>query len=84
MHTHLNLLYATRYGGQLSADQCRLITRELSGLDSSVIPSEQIQNVLDFLNQELLHQQVDRDVLEQIEELTSELALRSKKTCAPE
>lgn len=81
MYAYLNILYAARSGGQLSSDECRLITRELSEVDSSVIPGEQVQNVLDFLNQQLLHQQVDRDLVKRIEDLTSKLALRLA-TCA--
>lgn len=76
MHTHLDLLYAAKKGGEISAAQCRIISLELSGVDPVLIPSEQVQNVLDFLNQQLLHQQIDTELVQAIETLVAKLEKR--------
>lgn len=76
MHTHLDLLYAAKKGGEISAAQWRIISLELSGVDPVLIPSEQVQNVLDFLNQQLLHQQIDTELVQAIETLVAKLEKR--------
>lgn len=80
MHTHLTMLYAAKNGGDFSANQCALIVRELAKLNLSSIPSEQTSNVLEFLNMQLLHQQVDCEILKRVEELADGLASRLSTT----
>jgi hypothetical protein len=70
------MLYAAKNGGHFSADQCALIVLELAKLNPSSIPSDQTSNVLEFLNLQLLHQQVDVENLKSIEDLATELAIR--------
>lgn len=80
MHTHLTMLYAATNDSNFSPNQCELIVRELAKLDLSSIPSEQTANVLEFLNMQLLHRQVDSEILKPIEDLAVRLASRLSTT----
>ena len=76
MHIHLTMLYAATNDSRFSPNQCALIVRELATVDLSSIPNEQTSNVLEFVNMQLLHEQVDREVLKPIEDLAAGLASR--------
>lgn len=76
MHTHLTMLYAATNDSCFSPNQCALIVRELATVDLSSIPNEQTSNVLEFVNMQLLHEQVDREILKPIEDLAAGLASR--------
>lgn len=76
MQTCLEILCTATDGSQFSADQCVLIVRELSEIDPLAISIDQTRNVLDFLNVQLLYEQVDREILERIEDLAAKLARR--------
>ena len=70
------MLFAATNDSYFSPSQCALIVHELAELDMSSIPSEQTSNVLEFLNMQLLHQQVDVDIRKRIEDLAAGLASR--------
>ena len=76
MSSLLPLLFEATNGSQFSPAQCARMLSELATVDPASIPSEQTSNVLDFLNAQLLYQQVDADLLKPIEGLTAELATR--------
>lgn len=80
MHTNLVMLYAATNGSYFSPNQCDLIVRELATVDLSSIPSEQTSNVMEFLNMQLLHEQVDSEILRPIEALATGLASRLAMT----
>lgn len=73
MTSPLSLLYDIQRGDVLSWDQCRQIDIELSTIDPAAIPSEQIDNVLSYLDRQFLHQQVDQSVSVQLERLVNAL-----------
>lgn len=80
MHPYLAMLYAATDGSHFSAEHCALVVRELAKLELSSIPNDQTSNVLEFLNKQLLHQQVDDEILKLIEDLAAELAIRLATT----
>jgi len=83
MHTHLAKLYAAKNGSCFSAKQCALIVRELAEVELSSIPGEQTSNVLEFLNMQLLHEQVDSEFRKPIDDLAAGLASRVWTTKEP-
>lgn len=80
MPTYLTMLYAATDGSHFSAEQCALIVHELAEIDLSAIPSDQSANVLDFLSMQLLHQQVDDEIVKHIENLAAGLSHRLSTT----
>ena len=58
LHKALASLFAVCEGGSLSADETETINAALSQADPADIPESQVQNVKDYIDTELLHNQV--------------------------
>ena len=55
--TGLEILFAARDGRAISPQEAILVDSALSAVDSSEIPDDQVENVRDYINAELLHNQ---------------------------
>ncbi|QSX77806.1 hypothetical protein [Agrilutibacter solisilvae] len=55
--TGLEILFAARDGRAISAKETTLVDLELSTVDSSEIPDNQVENVRDYISSELLFNQ---------------------------
>ena len=55
--TGLEILFAARDGRAISPQETTLVDSALSAVDSSEIPDDQVENVRDYINAELLHNQ---------------------------
>jgi hypothetical protein len=53
--TGLSILFATKDGGSITADETKIVDTALSQACSSDIPDEQIENVVEYLDSNLLY-----------------------------
>jgi hypothetical protein len=72
----LSKLFAVKDGGHLSGEDTARINAVLINVAPSGIPEEQVENVMDYINAELLHNQVSADVQSALERLYDQLQAR--------
>lgn len=53
--TCLSILFASKDGGSITADETKIIDLALSEACSSDIPDDQVENVVSYLDTNLLH-----------------------------
>ncbi len=74
----LNILFAAKNGGLITADETKIVDLELARADLSDIPDDQIENVVSYLDSNLLHnnEEMPADQVAALEELRSSLEAR--------
>lgn len=70
-------LFETNQGGEISAGQTLTIDEALAQANPSDIPDNQTQNVMDYINAELLHNKVSESIKEKLEKLFENLQSRN-------
>lgn len=78
MTRNIQVLYGSRDGGSITAEECTEINKDLARLDPSTVPDGQIDNVLDYLEHQFLYRQVSAHLKAQLEDLIEELKLRTR------
>lgn len=74
----LSILFAAKDGGSITADETNIVDSALSEIDSSDIPGDQIENVVGYINSNLLHNgaTMSANQITALEELRSNLKAR--------
>ncbi len=70
-------LFETNQGGEISAGQTLTIDEALARTNLSDIPYSQTQNVMDYINTELLYNKVPKPIKEKLEKLLENLQSRN-------
>lgn len=73
-------LFEINQGGEISAGQTLTIDSVLTRTNLSDIPDSQTQNVMDYINSELLYNKVPESIKEKLEKLLHHLQLRNQRT----
>lgn len=76
--TGLQVLFALREGGTISAKETEKVDLALSNAKSSDIPNDQVQNVKNYINAELLHNKglISNSEIAALEKLLQDLESR--------
>lgn len=76
--TGLQVLFALREGGTISAKETEKVDLALSNAKSSDIPNDQVQNVKNYINAELLHNKgsISNSEIAALEKLLKDLESR--------
>lgn len=76
--TALSILFSARDGGDITATQTEAIDAALGNIEPSDIPDAQVQNVLDYIDNQLLHNRdhISSDMAAALKALALSLANR--------